>query len=73
MSYSAIFDNVFQALNLVLNFSYLAMAFGSSPKHRALPCLAIGDFRHIMKSANPGVGKNKFFMRQQLVLSVACR
>jgi hypothetical protein len=33
-------------------FSYLAMAFGSSPEHRVLarvlPWLAIGDFHHIM-------------------------
>jgi hypothetical protein len=42
---AALFDNEFEALNLLLNhyfmlmqqkFSYQAMAFGSSPEHRVL-------------------------------------
>jgi hypothetical protein len=54
MAYSALFDNVFEALNLLLiifftlmeqKFSYMAMAFGSSQEHgvlaRVLPWLAL--------------------------------
>jgi hypothetical protein len=62
MAYSALFNNVFEALNLLLIilYSYVAEiqlhvpgnAFGSSLEHRilarALPCLAIGDFHYIM-------------------------
>ncbi len=56
-----LFNNVFEALNLLLVFNvylriaeifYLTMASGSLPEHRVLarvlPWLAIGDFNHIM-------------------------
>jgi hypothetical protein len=51
MAYSALFNNVFEALNLlfIIFYAYVAeiqlpsKAFGSSPLW-----LAIGDFHHIM-------------------------
>jgi hypothetical protein len=61
MAYLALFNEVFEALNLLLitlfilvlqKFSYLAMAFDTSPEQKVLekvlPWLAIDDFHHIM-------------------------
>ncbi len=49
MTYSALFNNVFEAVNL---FLIIIVEFSSSPEHRVLarvlPWLAIGDFHRIM-------------------------
>jgi hypothetical protein len=54
MVYSALFDNVFEALNLILekylrrNPICLPISLSFSPYHRVLEWLAVGDFPHII-------------------------
>ncbi len=58
MAYSALFNNVFDALNLLLIILYTYVAEIQLPGNgirllaKVLPWLDIGDFNHIMSSTN---------------------